>query len=57
VIQSKSLDAVEVSSPRVLTSAEIHASRARIFEAADEVEGAWSVIVTTEHNSASSLLR
>jgi signal transduction histidine kinase len=36
VIQSKSLDADEVQSPRALTSTEIHASRARILEAADE---------------------
>jgi signal transduction histidine kinase len=36
VIQLKSLDADDVSSPQALTSTEIHASRARILEAADE---------------------
>jgi signal transduction histidine kinase len=36
VIQSTSLDPDDILTPRALTSAEIHASRARILEAADE---------------------
>jgi signal transduction histidine kinase len=36
VIQSTSLDADEIFAPRALTGTEIHASRARILDAADE---------------------